>query len=286
MQNNIITKKEKSRLHEWISLLSVICIALVIRIFIMEPFVVPTASMKATILENDYIISTKYNYGYSNYSLSFLDFLPIFKGRILASPPKRGDIIIFRPPHNIGIRYIKRLVGLPGDKIQLIDNVIYINDQKVQRTQSGIFTSEAGVKYTKYKETLPNGVSYFTYEMIPISTKLIDHRYSNTDAFYVPDGKYFFLGDNRYESNDSRFDLGFVPFENFIAKAQFIWFSTKMTLWDANAGIFNLIKRIKPWILSIRVNRIFQSLYEKNNENTDKTSNDRLVNAQKSETKS
>ena len=261
MQAGTKSKNIKTTVQEWKSFSLIIFIALLIRILIMEPFTVPTGSMKATILENDYIFSTKYSYGYSNYSLSFFDFIHLFKGRIFAHEPERGDIIIFRPPNNMSVRYVKRLIGLPGDKIQLIDDVIYINDQKIERLEVGTYISEQGKKYLKFKETLPNGRTYFSYKIAPIIGTISNDRYGNTGVFYVPKGKYFFLGDNRDQSNDSRVDLGFVPFENFIAKAQFIWFSTKITWWDNDIGVINLILKLKPWMESIRFNRIFKSLY-------------------------
>lgn len=258
---NTESNNNKTAVQEWKSFAFVVAIALLIRILIMEPFTVPTGSMKATILENDYLFCTKYSYGYSNYSLSFFDFIHLFKGRILAREPERGDIIVFRPPNNMSIRYIKRLIGLPGDKIQLIDDVIYINDKKIDRVEAGIYISEEGRKYLKFKETLPNGKTYFSYKLAPTLGIISDHEYGNTDIFYVPEGKYFFLGDNRDQSNDSRVDLGFVPFENFIAKAQFIWFSTKITWWDSDIGVINLVLKLKPWVESIRVNRLFKNLY-------------------------
>ena len=228
MKTNTESNNTKTAVQEWKSFVSVIAIALLIRILVMEPFTVPTGSMKATILENDYLFCTKYSYGYSNYSLSFFDFINLFKGRIFAREPERGDIVVFRPPNNMSIRYIKRLIGLPGDKVQLIDDVIYINDKKIDRVEVGTYTSEEGRKYLKFKETLPNGKTYFSYKLVPALGTISNHDYGNTNIFYVPEGKYFFLGDNRDQSNDSRIDLGFVPFENFIAKAQFIWFSTKI----------------------------------------------------------
>ena len=226
----------------------------------MEPFCVPTGSMKGTILENDYIFSTKYSYGYSRYSFPFSP--NIFSGRIMSKAPQRGDIIIFRPPNNMEIRYIKRLIGMPGDKIQLIDDVIYINDKPIERQESGNFIDESGERYLKYKETLPNGVSYYSYKTLIPGQNLVNTRYySNTPVFYVPQDKYFFMGDNRDNSKDSRVDLGFVPFENFIAKAQFIWLSTEKKLWTNELGIVNFIPSIIDWLKSIRRTRIFQNLY-------------------------
>ncbi len=257
MQAGPLTEK-KTHFQEFISFILVILLALAIRTFVMELFCVPTPSMKATILENDYIFSTKYSYGYSKYSLPFSP--DIIKGRIFASEPKRGDIVIFRPPHNMDIRYVKRLIGMPGDKIQLINDVIYINDKAIERTEVGIYVSEAGQNYLKYKETLPNGVSYFSYKLVQQDPFLM-HPLANTSVYYVPKDSYFFLGDNRDQSRDSRVDLGFVPFKNFIAKGQFIIFSTRITLWDNDIGLINQVLRIGTWIRSIRFNRLFTSLY-------------------------
>jgi signal peptidase I len=216
--------------------------------------------MKLTVLEGDYIFSTKYSYGYSNYSIPFNP--DIFRGRILSSAPERGDIVIFRPPMNMEVRYIKRLIGLPGDKIQLINNVIHINDKPIEREEIGDFVDESGKFYKKYRETLPNGVSYFSYKVdLKKNAMLAENKYSNTEAYYVPSDKYFFLGDNRDESNDSRIDLGFVPFQNFIAKGQFILFSTQEFFWLENTGITNVLGRIWPWLSSIRFNRMFKSIY-------------------------
>jgi len=252
----IQSEAKNNTAEELKSLFYVVIIALAIRIFIIELFFVPTGSMKATILENDYIFSTKYSYGYSKYSFPFSP--NIFSDRILASQPKRGDVIIFRPPNNMEIRYIKRLIGLPGDKVQLINDVIYINGQPIKRTQIGEFTDLTGQLYKKYKETLENNVSYVSYKLAQ-ENKI--NPYSNTEIFYVPRGKYFFVGDNRDESNDSRVDLGFVPFENFIAKGQFILFSTKEILWLDHNSIIENITRFLPWLKSIRFDRIFKSVY-------------------------
>lgn len=257
MQTAPIPEK-KSQIKEFTSFIFVIILALMIRTFVLELFFVPTPSMKATILENDYIFSTKYSYGYSKYSLPFSP--NIISGRILASPPERGDIIIFRPPHRMDIRYVKRLIGMPGDKVQLINDVVYINDKAIERAEIGTYVSEKGKNYIKYKEILPNGVSYFSYKLQQHNPSLAN-PYGNTPIFYVPQDHYFFLGDNRDESGDSRVDLGFVPFENFIAKGQFIIFSTKEKLWNNDIGIVKQILRIGTWIASIRFDRLFMYLY-------------------------
>ena len=261
-----MTKKEtsnhpvpKSLSSEAFSLLVVIILALGVRIFVLELFYVPTGSMKATILEGDYIFSTKYSYGYSIYSFPFNP--DIFEDRIFANVPERGDVIIMRPPHDMKERYIKRLFGLPGDKIQIIDDLIYINETPITRVEVGDYVDEEGINFRKFKETLPNGSSYFSYKMKYPSTKItVDH--SNFGPHIVEPGRYFFIGDNRDNSGDSRYQLGTVPFRNFIAKGQFVLFSTKQVLWDPREGFFGQIKRVGTWFMSIRCSRFFNSLYE------------------------
>jgi len=244
---------------EVFSLLLVIILALGVRTFILELFYVPTGSMKATILEGDYIFSTKYSYGYSIYSIPFNP--DIFEDRIFANKPERGDVVIMRPPHDMQERYIKRLFGLPGDKIQIIDDLIYINDTPIERIEVGSYVDEEGMNFRKFKETLPNGSSYFSYKMKYPSTKVaVDH--SNFGPYVVEPGKYFFIGDNRDNSGDSRYQLGSVPFRNFIAKGRFVLFSTKQALWDSNESFFGQIKRVGTWFMSIRFSRFFNSLYE------------------------
>jgi signal peptidase I len=258
-----INKKDSAK-SELKSLIIVVLFAMIIRIFVIELFFVPTGSMKATILDNDYIFSTKYSYGYSNYSIPFSPNL--FNGRIFAASPDRGDIIIMRPPHDMNTRYIKRLIGLPGDKIQIINDVLHINNVSISRQEVGTFIDEKAVEYTKFKEILPNGFSHFTYKLKKPNFILKNER-SNFGPYIVPEGHYFFLGDNRDESGDSRGQLGFVPFENLIAKAQFILFSTKEVLWDSNIGIVDQILRVGTWLASIRFNRLLGGMYSQDTGN-------------------
>jgi signal peptidase I len=246
------------------SLLFVIIFAFTVRIFILELFFVPTGSMKQTILEGDYIFSTKYSYGYSKHSIfTIFDSVPfgddVWHGRFLASDPERGDIIIFRPPHKMNQRFVKRLIGLPGDKIQIINDIVYINDKAINREEIGVGVDELGRNYKKYRETLPNNVSYIAYKTDLYDT-LLNHE-DNNKIFYVPKDHYFFLGDNRDNSDDSRFNLGFVPFNNFISKGRFVLFSTKELLWIENNSFFENISRIWIWLSSIRIDRIFKNLY-------------------------
>lgn len=235
-------------------------IALLIRTFIMEPFYIPTPSMERTLLIGDYVFATKYSYGYSKHS--FLFFTPEFiEGRFLDSKPSRGDIVILRSKHDSGERrYIKRLVGIPGDKIQMISGALYINDQPVGKEFLESFKGNDNFTYKKYKETLPNGYSHNTYYLgdnEPAIRKLLD----STKAFHVPEDHYFFMGDNRNNSADSRVEMGFVPFENLIAKAQFILFSTEQELWSNKFTFTEQIAQFYHWIKSIRLNRMFRSVY-------------------------
>jgi signal peptidase I len=252
------SKTPNSALREFASLMLMIIFALLIRTFCIELFYVPTGSMKANILEGDYVFSTKYDYGYSIYSIPFNP--DIFKGRIFASSPKHGDVVIMRPPHNMQERYIKRLLGLPGDKIEIINDLIYINDVPIKRVEIGNYVDEAGIVYRKFKEVLPNGCSYFSYKIkYPRNNYLIDR--SNFGPYIVEPDHYFFLGDNRDNSGDSRYQLGTVPFENFIAKGRFIFFSTETALWDSKETFWGQIQRVGKWIKSIRFNRFFHNLY-------------------------
>lgn len=257
MRSTLIINNKVIQLKEVLSFALVILLALMIRALVMELFFVPTASMKGTILENDYIFATKYSYGYSKYSFPFHP--NIFSGRIFAMPPQRGDVVIFRPPNKMSIRYIKRLIGMPGDRVQLINDVIYINGHPIQRQEVGSYKSESGKIYKKFQETLPSGISYFAYKLYQQGAIVVNH-YETTKIFHVPEGHYFFLGDNRDESNDSRIDLGYVPFENFIGKAHFIIFSTGETFWQNNTSIIDQILRVTTWLSSIRWNRLFTPL--------------------------
>ncbi len=251
------TKKGSVR-SEITSLLLIILLALSIRTFVIELFFVPTTSMQATILKNDYIFSTKYSYGFSNHSLPFSP--DLFKGRFFPSLPKRGDIIIMRPPHNMNTRYIKRLIGLPGEKIEIKQDITYINDTPIERIKIGEYFDEDNQEYVKYKETTPNGLSFYTYKLKQLD-KISETSYSDFGPYIIPNDHFFFMGDNRDQSGDSRYQLGFVPFENLIAKAQFIFLSTEEVFWDENLGVLDQINRFWTWLSSIRFNRLFTNMY-------------------------
>src|ERR1700674_5883894 len=199
-------------------------IALVIRTFLFQPFNIPSGSMKATLLVGDYLFVSKFSYGYSHYSLPFSP--PLFSGRIWSAEPQRGDVVVFRLPKDDSIDYIKRVVGLPGDRIQMINGLLHINGEPVKRERIEDFvTDENGrtERIRRWHETLPNGVSYVTLELT--QQGLLD----NTPVYQVPTGHYFMMGDNRDNSQDSRVlsEVGYVPFENLIGRAQLIFFSIR-----------------------------------------------------------
>lgn len=201
-------------------------LALVVRTLFFQPFNIPSGSMKETLLVGDYLFVSKYSYGFDRFSLPFGEYLPDF-GRIWSGEPKRGDIVVFRPPGHLNEDYIKRVIGLPGDHIQMRDQLLYINGVPVEKTANGTFVDDddpfgRAVATTVYKETLPNGVVHHTLYSRPFP------QADNTEEFVVPAGHYFMMGDNRDDSSDSRIEgsgVGFVPAENLVGKAQMIFFS-------------------------------------------------------------
>ncbi len=250
-------KKVMDPVKEARSLGFIIFIAILIRILIVEPFFIPSPSMNDTLLEGDYIFSTKYSYGYSKHSMLF--FTPdSWNGRVLINNPERGDVVIFRPPHAMHMRFIKRLIGIPGDKVQVINNVVYVNDKPLPQEFVTTIHKEDG-DYKQYVETAPNGAQYHILEAE--AKDQWSDKLGNTQVFQVPEDSYFFMGDNRKRSNDSRADLGFVPFENFIAKAQFIYFSDSAYLWLSEWGVKKQFEQIYHWFAGIRLDRMFKSVY-------------------------
>ncbi|MBL8583565.1 MAG: signal peptidase I [Rhizobiaceae bacterium] len=216
------SQKKSGGLGETVSVIvQALLLALIIRTLFFQPFSIPSGSMRPTLLEGDYLFVTKWAYGYSRYSLPFSP--PLFSGRIWGAEPKRGDVVVFKFPPNPSLDYIKRVIGLPGDRVQMKDGQLFINDEAVPREKIGQITNpditEVDRPVDVYRETLPNGVSYDTLDLSPNSIG------DNTREFVVPEGHYFMMGDNRDNSTDSRFSVGFVPYENLVGRANIIFFS-------------------------------------------------------------
>jgi signal peptidase I len=205
--------------------IAVVLSPLLIRTFLFQPFNIPAGSMKPTLFVGDYIFVSKYSYGYNRYSFPFSPPLALISGRVFASDPERGDVVVFRLPKDPSIDYVKRVIGLPGDRIQMINGVLHINGTPVKREQIGDFveTDDNGreVHIKQWRETLPNGVSHPTLDMIE------NGFYDNTKEYRVPAGHYFMMGDNRDNSSDSRVEnqVGYVPVENLIGRVQILFWS-------------------------------------------------------------
>lgn len=220
-------------------------IALVIRTLLFQPFNIPSGSMKATLLIGDYLFVSKYSYGYSHYSLPLSP--PLFPGRVFGSTPERGDVVVFRLPKDDSTDYIKRVIGLPGDRVKMVDGLLYINGTAVKRERVADFIDDengGSERVRRWRETLPNGVTYQTLD-------LQDNGFlDNTQEYVVPAGHYFMMGDNRDNSTDSRVlsAVGYVPFENLVGKAQVIFFSI---------GDGEPAWHIWSWPWSVRWSRLF-----------------------------
>lgn len=237
--------KKSGGLGETVSVIvQALLLALVIRTLFFQPFSIPSGSMRPTLLEGDYLFVTKWAYGYSRHSLPFSP--PLFSGRIWGGSPERGDVVVFKFPPDPSLDYIKRVIGLPGDRIQVREGQLYINGEPVERVQVGQIdnpdVTEMARPVDVYRETLPNGVSYETLDLSPNSIG------DNTREFVVPADHYFMMGDNRDNSTDSRFSVGYVPEENLVGRANIIFFSiaggaSPLELWR--------------WPSEIRLSRIF-----------------------------
>ena len=248
-------RAEKSGANEFVEIVKTVVyallIALVLRVIFFQPFTIPSASMEPNLYQGDYIIISKYSYGWSRHSIPFSP--PLFNGRIFFHPPHRGDIVVFKLPSDTKVDYVKRLIGLPGDRIQMRHGLLYVNDQLVPRQPmspvKALVPPGFEAEVARYRETLA-GKSYVTQDFGT------DAEYDDTDTYVVPEGYYFMMGDNRDNSSDSRVPparggVGYVPAENLEGKAQIILLS-----WKPGASIF------KPWtwVLDLRPSRFFTLL--------------------------
>lgn len=223
-------------------------VAMIIRSFLFQPFIIPTGSMIPTILVGDFIFANKYTYGYTKHSFP-LGIVPI-KGRVFAKDPEVGDVIIFNNPKDEGKDYVKRCIGRSGDRIQMIGGYLHINGKKLdlEFVKEHIQSDEQGRSYKvkEYIETLPNGVKHPIYKIF-FTTDPRD-KYNNTPEFIVPEGHFFGMGDNRDNSMDSREQerVGFIPSENLMGRASVRWMSIENARWWA----------IWEWPWTIRYSRI------------------------------
>ncbi len=224
-------------------------IAVIIRSLLIQPFYIPSSSMEPTLLVGDRLFVTKYSYGYSKHSLPFSP--PILNKRLFFSEPKRGDVVVFKTPVDNRTDYIKRLIGLPGDKIQFIDSNLYINNSEVLKSRisndNKIFCGARDIDVFTFEEKLSNNKVHKT-------AYLKNFPFKNSDIFVVPKDHYFFLGDNRDCSKDSRFlsSVGYVHKDNLVGKAQFIFYSS-----DKSVGSFFIFWK---WHKSIRFDRFFKKI--------------------------
>lgn len=245
-KNNSVTteldKKEDVKSFFKTLILALLC-AGIVRSFFYEPFHIPSSSMKPNLLIGDYIFVSKYSYGYSKYSFPFS--FDLFSGRIgKKDRPKRGDVFVFRLPSEPSINYIKRVIGLPGDEVQVINGQVFINGGKIEKNYYGNF-SENNMKIAEFEEILPDGKKIVVLDQFPNVPQ------DNTGIYKVPEGHYFAMGDNRDNSEDSRFltKVGFIPEENLVGKATIIFFSIDGNVW-----------KLWDWPNSLRIERIFKKI--------------------------
>jgi signal peptidase I len=231
------------------TLLYALLIAVIIRSLFFQPFYIPSSSMESTLLIGDRIFVKKYAYGYSKHSFPFS--IPFFSGRFFYQHPSYGDLVVFKTPSDNRTDYIKRLIGLPGDTVQFKDGKLLLNKKEILRTVTTnkykIRCGSTSPEVNAFKETLPNGKEY-----VVVYNKL--GTMQNTDEYKVPQNHFFFLGDNRDCSKDSRYlsSVGYVAKENLVGKASLIFFS--------NDTISGSILKFWNWDQSLRVGRFFNLL--------------------------
>jgi signal peptidase I len=233
------------------TVVGVLAVALFLRIFVFQPFTIPSASMEPNLYQGDYIIVTKYAYGWSRHSIPFSP--PLFEGRLLGRAPARGDIVVFKLPRDGRTDYIKRVIGLPGDRVEVKAGVVYLNGDRVPRARTATVKEDSGFGFardvSRYTETLPEG------RPIHVNDYGMDGALDDAGPFVVPEGQFFVMGDNRDNSLDSRLPaaegVGFVPAENLVGKAEFV-----LLAWNADASLF------KPWtwVLDAEPGRFFKRL--------------------------
>jgi signal peptidase I len=242
-------KPKRGLLREFFGVIvPALAIAVAIQTFVIKPFRIPSESMLPNLLVGDYLFVSKYSYGYSRYSFPFA--LPRFSGRIFASDAKRGDVVVFRLPLNDTEDYIKRVIGLPGDTVQMIGGVVHINGDPVarQRIEDFMFRENGiDIRARRWRETLPNGIKHSTLDLVEGGPE------DDTQLYRVPPGHYFMMGDNRDDSADSRMQsvMGYVPFENLVGRAEFIFFSVR-----SGAGAWEFWR----WPWTLRGPRLFTAV--------------------------
>ena len=231
------------------TLIYALLIAILIRSIIIQPFYIPSSSMEPNLLVGDRLFVSKYTYGYSKHSFPFSP--PIFNGRLLFSEPERGDVIVFKTPADNRTDYIKRLIGLPRDEIQFINGDLYLNGNQIIKkfitSEDVIFCGNNTIKVNTFEEKLPNGKTYkASYRQ--------DYSFQNSDKFTIPENHYFFLGDNRDCSKDSRFlsEVGYVHKDNIVGKAQILFFSS-----DYRIGS---ILKFWQWSQILRIKRFLKKI--------------------------
>ena len=236
-------KSSSSAVETVKTLVYAILIAVVVRTFLFEPFNIPSGSMKPTLLVGDYLFVSKYAYGYSRWSFPW-GILP-FEGRVFGSLPERGDVAVFKRPGE-NVDYIKRVIGLPGDRIQMKSGRLYINGAEVPQDPDGTFNDLNEGSVPMFRETLPGGRVHDILDRYP------DGPMDDTREFLVPPDHVFMMGDNRDNSQDSRDpSLGYVPLENLVGRAEILFFST-----DGSAGV------LEPWgwPFATRFDRLFNPI--------------------------